>query len=178
VLADFRSDMEQQMLDFDISAASELKVALSLAKYQVGLTDTDKARVTMEILKYMVYEAAEEVNEAWIALKEASDFVDEVTIGVYKEGAAPPEVLEEYNQGELPEEMRAQQRALQGERLKQQSAAEHKRNKGLETAAHQQAYEDDEEGGDQGGGLAALNQTKRDRRTIEDYERAKKKTKP
>ena len=41
-----------------------------------------------------------EVNDAWIAHKEPSEFIDQVTICIYKEGAAPPEVLEEVNQGE------------------------------------------------------------------------------
>jgi hypothetical protein len=40
-------------------------------------------------------------------------FMDDVVILVYKEGAAPDDVLEELNQGELPEEVRGQQRAIQ-----------------------------------------------------------------
>lgn len=172
VLSDFRADMEQKMLDFDISAESELKVPISLAQYTAGMTDADKAKVTMEILKYMVYEAAEEVNEEWIAHKEPSEFMDEIVVAVYKEGAAPLEVLEDINKGEMTEEMRAQQLALQGERMRQMSAVERKRAVEMESSAHLQyaAEEDTEE-------VAALNTKKRDRRTIEDYEREKKRGK-
>uniref|UniRef100_A0A7S3P6Y8 Uncharacterized protein n=1 Tax=Amphora coffeiformis TaxID=265554 RepID=A0A7S3P6Y8_9STRA len=170
VLAEFRNEMEQKMMDFDISAESEFKVPLSLSKYTAGLSEADLPKVTMEILKYMVYEAAEEVNEEWISHKEPSEFMDEVTIVVYKEGCAPPEVLEEMNKAELPEEAKAQQRALQNERQRQISAAERKRDQELELGAHS-AFADDEDDG-----VAALNANKRDRRTLEDYEREKKKS--
>ena len=123
----------------------------------------------MEILKYMVYEAAEEVNEEWVAHKEPSEFMDEVVIAVYKEGAAPPEVLEEINKGEMPDEVRGQQRAVQEERARQMNQAEQKKARELELQAHNYGFE--------GGDAAALNQNKRDRRTIEDYEREKKRGK-
>lgn len=168
VLAEFRNEMEQKMLDFDISAESELRVPLSLSRYTAGLAETDVPNVTMEVLKYMVYEAAEEVNEEWIAHKEPSEFMDEVTFVVYKEGCAPPEVLEEMNKAELPEEAKAQQRALQTERQRQVSAAERKRDQALESGAHSALDEDD--------GVAVLNANKRDRRTLEDYEREKKQS--
>lgn len=99
VLAEFRQAMQDKMLDFDISDDEELKVTISLAEYTTGLSVEDKSKVTMEILKYMVYEAAEEVNEEWVTYKEPSEFMDEVVIAVYKEGAAPPDVLEEINKG-------------------------------------------------------------------------------
>ena len=169
VLADFRNDMEQKMLDFDVSAESELRVPISLAEYVKGLSDDDKSRVTMEVLKYMVYEAAEEVNEEWIAHKEPSEFMDEITIVVYKEGCAPPEVLEEINKGELPDEVRAQQRNVQVERARQLSAAERKREVALESGAHAAFANEDADD------VEALNTKKRDRRTVADYEREKKK---
>ena len=172
VLAEFRNEMEQKMMDFDISGESEFRVPISLSKYTAGLSEADLPKVTMEILKYMVYEAAEEVNEEWIAHKEPSEFMDEVTIVVYKEGCAPPEVLEELNKAELPEEAKAQQRALQSERQRQISAAERKRDQALELGAHSAFAEDEDDG------VAALNANKRDRRTLEDYEREKKKSRP
>ena len=172
VLAEFRNEMEQKMMDFDISGESEFRVPISLSKYTAGLSEADLPKVTMEILKYMVYEAAEEVNEEWIAHKEPSEFMDEVTIVVYKEGCAPPEVLEELNKAELPEEAKAQQRALQSERQRQISAAERKRDQELELGAHSAFAEDEDDG------VAALNANKRDRRTLEDYEREKKKSRP
>ena len=54
-----------------------------------------------------------------MAIKEPSEFMDEFVIAVYKEGAAPPEVLEELNKGELPDEVRGQQQAIQQERQRQ-----------------------------------------------------------
>ena len=170
VLSDFRAAMEQKMLDFDTSAESELRVPVSLARHTAGLSEAEAARVTMEILKYMVYEAAEEVNPDWVAHKEPSEFMDEVTIVVYKEGCAPAEVLEEINRGEMTEEMKAQQRAIQLAWQRQVTAAERKRDEALETGAHA-VYAEEEDADD----VAVLNTKKRDRRTIEDYEREKKK---
>ena len=169
VMMDFRQKMEQKMLDFDIAPEDVLKVPLSLPEYTSSLSPEDKPKVTMEILKYMVYEAAEEVNEEWVAHKEPSEFMDEVVIAVYKEGAAPPEVLEEINKGEMPDEVRGQQRAVQEERARQMNQAEQKKARELELQAHNYGFE--------GGDAAALNQNKRDRRTIEDYEREKKRGK-
>ena len=150
------------MLDFDIhDSETVLKVELSLSQYTKDLaTLDDKAKITMEILKYMVYEQAEEVNEAWIAYKEPSEFMDEVTIAVYKEGEAPPEVLEEINKGELPDGVRGQERALQQERQKQADMKEQKRKQELQRKALKERAEED---GDE---TEALNQNKRDRRTI------------
>ena len=74
----------------------------------------------MEILKYIVYEQAEEVNDEWIAHKEPSEFMDEATIAIYKEGEAPPEVLEDMNKADLPDEIKGQQRAIQQEQQTQE----------------------------------------------------------
>lgn len=168
VLADFRQSMQDKMLDFDLQEDQEkLQVKLNVAEHTAGLSTEDKTRITMEILKYMVYEAAEEVNEEWVAYKEPSEFMDEATIAVYKEGAAPLEVLEEINKGELPEEVRGQQRAIEQERQRQVNQAESRHKQKLEQDAHRyEAQEDD---------MAVLNVNKRDRRSIEDYEREKGK---
>lgn len=168
VLADFRQSMQNKMLDFDISEDEKLEIKLSLVEHQAGLSTEDKTRVTMEILKYMVYEAAEEVNEEWIAHKEPSEFMDEVVISVYKEGAAPLEVIEEMNKGELPDEIRGQQRALATERQRQVQIAESRNQERMMQQAHREIFDEDEEA------VEALNTKKRDRRTIEDYEREKR----
>ena len=173
VMNEFRQSMESKMLDFDIAPEQELRVSLSLPDYTADLLESDKPKITMEILKYMVYEAAEEVNEEWIAHKEPSEFMDEVVICVYKEGAAPPEVLEEINKAELPDEVRGQQRAIQEERMKQMNQAEQRKTNELMNQAH--AWNEDDNAGDDE--MAALNKNKRDRRTIEDYEREKKRGK-
>lgn len=170
VLSSFRQTMHDKMLDFDLDEAEDtLRVKISLAEHVAGLSNDDKARVTMEVLKYMVYEAAEEVNDEWIAHKEPSEFMDEVTIAIYKEGAAPEEVLEEVNKGELPDEVRGQQRAIQEERNRQVYKVESRTSQIVEADVHRQLDDEDEED------LAVLNTSKRDRRTIEDYEREKKK---
>lgn len=86
VLMEFREEMEQQMLDFDIAPDPVLKVKIDLASKTSQLSEEEKltGKVTMEVLKYIVYEQAEEINEEWIAHKEPSEFMDEVTIAIYK----------------------------------------------------------------------------------------------
>jgi hypothetical protein len=172
VFAAFRQSCQDLMLDFDMSNDELLRVPIVISDQLKWLaTDEEKARVTMDVLKYMVYEAAEEVNEEWVAHKEPSEFMDEVVIAVYKEGAAPPEVLEEINKGELPDEIRGQQRAIQEQRLRSVTQAEQKQqNKGIPLV--QQQHPNDEDGDDDDG-LEALNTKKRDRRTVADYEREK-----
>ena len=171
VLNDFRQSMQDKMLNFDLDQGEEkLEVKLSVGEHTAGLSVEDKSRVTMEILKYMVYEAAEEVNEEWVAHKEPSEFMDEAIIAVYKEGAAPPEVLEEVNKGELPDEVRGQQRAIEQQRHRQVNQAESKHKQLLESDAHRYEAEDA-----QNDDFAVLNTNKRDRRSVEDYEREKAK---
>lgn len=167
VLADFRQSMQEKMLDFDVADNEEvLQITVSLAEHLAGLSTDDKAQVTMDVLKYMVYEAAEEVNDEWVAFKEPSEYMDEAIFSIYKEGAAPPEVLEEINKGELPEEIRAQQRALVAERQRLASQANSQQQRKItEQALH---FDDEADR------LEVLNQRKRDRRTIEDYEREKR----
>jgi hypothetical protein len=167
VLAEFRQEMEQQMLDFDLAPDVCLKVKIDVATKLKLLSDQEKhsGRVTMEILKYIVYEQAEEVNDEWIAQKEASEFMDEVVIAIYKEGEAPPEVLEDMNKADLPDEVKGQQRAIQQEQQKAQLQREQKLAK-FKQAQALKATDDD---------FAVLNTKKRDRRTIEDYQRAAKR---
>jgi hypothetical protein len=175
VLADFRQEMEQEMLDFDISSEPCLKVKIDLAGKLRLMTDDEKqtGKVTMEILKYIVYEQAEEVNEEWIAHREPSEFMDEVVITIYKEGEAPPEVLEDINKAELPDEVRGQQRAIQeqmqkAEQIKAQKLRVEQTRLAMQMKKGQQQDEEDED-------FAALNTQKRDRRTIEDFEREAKR---
>lgn len=162
VLTEFRAELEQKLLDFDIAPDNEIKISVSLAEKTRGImAEDEKAKVTMEVLKYIVYEQAEEVNEDWVAHKEQSEFMDEVVIAIYKE--APPEVLEETQKGDLPDEVRGQQRAIQeaSSRLRVQKEAkldaERERTRLLEDT------EDDY--------LAVLNTEKRDRRTIEEIQK-------
>lgn len=165
-LAEFRQTMEQKMLDFDIDPDPVLKVKIDLAELlrTVEPSERQSGRVTMEILKFIVYEQAEEVNEEWIAHKEPSEFMDEATIAIYKEGEAPLEVIEEINKGELPDEVRGQQRALSEQMSKQQQQKASKNDVALQKQALRETADDDDD-------IAALNQVKRDRRTIEEIQR-------
>lgn len=162
VLASFRQELEQEMLDFDLASDVVYRKKINLADTTRVLSDDDKGRVTMDVLKYIVYEQAEEVNEEWVAHKEPSEFMDECTIAIYKEGQAPPEVLEEMNRVELPEDVRGQQKALQDARQRKVASQEAKRDKEVFSKAIHDSQNDDFE---------ALNTDKRDRRTIEEIQR-------
>lgn len=161
VLSEFRQKMETEMLDFDVCGEVVLKVKIVLAEMLKGLTDDDKARISMDVLKYIVYEAAEECNEEWVAHKEPSEFMDECVIAIYKEGHAPEEVLEEINRVELTEDMRGEQRALQEARQRKHASHEAKEDDDRIIQAMRAEQED----------MAALNMNKRDRRTIEEIQR-------
>lgn len=178
VLADFRQEMEQEMLDFDISSEPCLKVKIDVAAKLRTMSDEEKqtGKVSMEILKYIVYEQAEEVNEEWIAYREPSEFMDEATIAIYKEGEAPAEVLEDINKAELPDEVRGQQRAIQEQRQKAEQIRAQKLRMEQTKLAMQLKKKNEQQGGEEDDDdFAALNTQKRDRRTIEDYEREAKR---
>ena len=163
VLADFRQKLEQEMLDFDVGRETSHRVPINLADMTRGLVDEDKARITMEVLKYCVFEQAEEVNEEWIAHKEPSEFMDECVIVVYKEGHAPEEVLEELNRVEVPDEVRGQQKAVQDARQRKAASQEAKLDKERFSQAVQQEKADED--------MEALNVGGRDRRSIEEIQR-------
>jgi hypothetical protein len=165
ILMEFRQKMEQEMLDFDIVDEGSLMVKVNLAEKTRDLSDEEKlsGKITMEVLKYIVYEAAEEVNDEWIAHKEPSEFMDEVTIVVYKEGEAPDDVLEDMNKAELPEEVLGQQRALQQAAQRQNEARSAKILEQQRKLAMQQNTNQDDN-------FATLNTNKRDRRTIENIQ--------
>lgn len=181
VFAEFRQFCQDQMLDFDMANEQILKIPITLSEYTVDLLPDEKPKVTMELLKYMIYEACEEVNEEWIPYKEPSEFIDEAVIVIYKEGAAPPEVLEDLNRGELPDEVIGQQRAIAEARQRQASQAEARQKQAAEQVIHNRlkqkrkydATNDDVHDVDDD--VAALNQNKRDRRTMEAYQRDKER---
>jgi hypothetical protein len=180
VLSEFRNEMEQQMLDFDISPEMSMKVSVKLSDHVKKVQDSDKDKVTMEVLKYIVYEAAEEVNEEWIAHKEPSEFMDECTIAIYKDPEeAPSEALEELNRAEIPEEMKAQQKMAEQQRRQQEIKALRDQEQLQKEALKQMAAggSGNDGGDDDNDNLAVLNTQKRDRRTIEDYQREAKRFK-
>ena len=168
ILSDFRYEMEQKMLDFDIAPDVSMKIQVKLSDHTKQVQETDKGKVTMEVLKYIVYEQAEEVNEEWIAHKEPGEFTDEITVAIYKDAeSAPPEVMEEVNRAEMPEEMRIQQAKAEAKRRQQEINAK-KIQEILKRQALRKMAESSE---DQGGqGLSVLNTEKRDLRTIEEIQ--------
>lgn len=159
VIAEFRQECHDKMLNFDLSEDEMMQIPIVLRDYALRVAnEEDKLKISMDVLKYIVFEAAEEVNEEWVAHKEPSEFMDDIIITIYKEDAAPDDVLEDINHAELPDEIRGQQRAIQEQRNKQK------------TKSMEPVMQFDEEYDD----IEALNTKKRDRRTIEDYEREKR----
>eukprot|EP00566_Odontella_aurita_P009723 CAMPEP_0113586564 /NCGR_PEP_ID=MMETSP0015_2-20120614/34366_1 /TAXON_ID=2838 /ORGANISM="Odontella" /LENGTH=435 /DNA_ID=CAMNT_0000492013 /DNA_START=41 /DNA_END=1348 /DNA_ORIENTATION=+ /assembly_acc=CAM_ASM_000160 len=165
-IAKFRTRIEQQLLDFNRSATEVcVKIRVALGEVAKDLPPDQKENVTLDVLKFVLYEQTDEIGEEkWIAQREPGDFLDEMVVAVYKEGHAPEEVLEEMNKGEVPDEIRLQQRALAEARSKEAAKKEAKRD----AALHQKmvggvASADD--------GFTRLNSAKRDRRTIEEIQK-------
>lgn len=178
VLADFRHEMEQKMLDFDIAPDVSMNIEVKLSDHTKKVQEADKGKITMEVLKYIVYEQAEEVNEEWIAHKEYSEFTDEITVAIYKDAEdAPPEVLEELNQAEIPEEMKAQQKMIEQKRRQQEMNAlriqEALQRQALRKIANTSGGDDNN--GEGAGGFSVLNTEKRDLRTIEEIQQDTKR---
>jgi len=137
-------------------------VRIALGALVGGLPAEEMERVTMDVLKFAVYEQVEEVGlDRWIAAKEPSEFVDECVINVYKEGHCPPEVLEDVNKGELPDEIKGQARHL----VEAQSKAIQRKDKKKDEELFKQS--------NMGGGdnMNVLNTNKRDRRTLEQIQK-------
>jgi hypothetical protein len=171
ILTDFRHEMEQLMLDFDIAPEVSIKIPVKLADHTKSVQESDKGKITMEVLKYIVYEQAEEVNEEWIAHKEPSEFTDEITVAIYKDAeSAPPEVLEEMNQAEIPEEMKVQQNRAEQKRRQQEANALRIQEALQRQALRKMAASGDDQEGAGAGGLSVLNTAKRDLRTIEEIQ--------
>ncbi len=169
ILSDFRHEMEQKMLDFDIAPDMSMKLQVKLSDHTKNVQESDKGKITMEVLKYIVYEQAEEVNEEWIPYKEPSEFTDEVTIAIYKDAeSAPPEVMEEVNRAELPEEVRVQQNIAEQKRREQEAKALRIQEILQRQALRKMAASSEEQDG--GVGLSKLNTEKRDLRTIEEIQ--------
>ena len=110
---------------------------------------------------FKVYDAVDEVgNDRWVAAREPSEFMDEMTVSVYKEGHCPPDVLEDMNRGDLPDE------AKDAAKLAVESQSRAVERRGREEALRKVkgaiAGEDN---------VTVLNTNKRDRRTIEQIQR-------
>lgn len=162
VIASFRSKIEKKLIAFQTSAQTETKIEIRHTDETRSLVAMEeKEKVTMEVLKYIVYEQSEEIGEdQWVAAKEPSEFTDEIVIAIYKAGCAPQEVLEEINKGEMPDEAKQQQRAMR-EAL---SKEERKKAKMVEEINMKKAFEQSQD-------VKRLNNVKRDRRSIEEIQR-------
>ena len=137
------------------------KIEIQLPALQRTVPAEERDKITMDIFKFTVYEQVEEVGlDKWIAAKEPSDFMDECTISIYKEGHCPPEVLEDMNKGELPDEIIGQTRHLVAE----QSKAIHKKG----TKEAERKMKESIVGEDN---VTVLNANKRDRRTLEQIQK-------
>lgn len=161
VISSFRNKISLELERFASDTTmytTKLSISLATLSKEVPLNERDK--VTMDVLKYVVYEQVEEVGEdKWIAAKEPGAFLDECTIAVYKEGHCPPEILEDINRGEIPDEIKGQQRHL----AEAQSKMSQKKDRlKTEEMLKQNKMEDN---------VTVLNTNKRDRRTMEQIQK-------
>jgi hypothetical protein len=158
VISNFRSKISTSLETFASNPSihtTQITISLSSLVKEVPLSERDK--VTMDILKYVVYEQVEEINDKWIAAKEPGGFMDECCINIYKEGYCPKEVLEDLNRGELPEEVRGQAKYL---------AEAKSKKKDNKTKKEEEVMKQQNEGN-----VTVLNTNKRDRRTLEQIQR-------
>jgi hypothetical protein len=161
VISTFRNKVSSELEQFASDSAmfiTKITIALSSLVKEVPLNERDK--VTMDVLKYVVYEQVEEVGQdKWIAAKEPGAFLDECTIAIYKEGHCPPEILEDINRGELPDEIKGQARHLAEAQSK---IVQRKDKMRSEQMLRQNKMEDN---------VTVLNTNKRDRRTLEQIQK-------
>jgi len=166
IIAKFRHDMEQKLLDFQQNTTcNEIKIPISINEITKDLTNNEqKLTMTMDIFKYIVYEQAEEIGQdKWVAAKEPGEFTDETIVAVYKEGHAPASVLEDLMNGDLPDEIRGQQRAIREAQMKVKAKKEGKDDLLRQQKAIRNSVSSNK--------MTQLNTQKRDRRTIAEIQR-------
>lgn len=110
--------------------------------------------------KQNFYQVGEVGIDRWIAAKEPSEFMDECTISVYKEGHCPEDVLEDINKGELPDEIKGQARHL----VESQSKAIQRKGKKEDEEMIKNSIVGEDN-------VMVLNSNKRDRRTLEQIQK-------
>lgn len=161
VINKFRNKIEKDLMEFNTSPTqTEIKISISISDLTRNMEMHEKSKVTMDVLKYVVYEQAEEINEEWVAAKEPGEFMDETVIAVYKEGYAPADVLEDLNKGELPDEVKQQQRAMR-------EAMEREEKKKLKLIEEENKKKLSQRHAE----VSVLNMGKRDRRSIEEIQK-------
>ncbi len=161
VISSFRNKVLSELEQFSSDPTlfvTKVTISLSSLVKEVPLNERDK--ITMDVLKFVVHESVEEIGmDRWIAAKEPGGFMDEVTINIYKEGHCPPEVLEELNKGELPDEVKGQARYFAEAQSKK---VQQKDKRQTEELAKKNKMENN---------VTVLNTNKRDRRTLEQIQK-------
>lgn len=154
----FRTKISEDLEKFKTDSNTFVtKINIDIGALQKTVPADEVEKVTMDVFKFTVYEQVEEVGmDKWIAAKEPSEFMDECVIAVYKEGHCPPEILEDMNKGELPDEIKGQQKHLMEAQAK---AMERKGKKHDEAMVKASLRSQDV--------TRELNTNKRDRRTLE-----------
>jgi hypothetical protein len=159
VVNKFREKVEQILKDFGSSKKTEVMISISMADITREMTSMEeKAKVSLKVLEFVVNEAVEEINEEWTPYKEPGEFMDEANVVVYKAGFCPPEVMEDLNRGELPDEVKQEQRAMREAREREVQ----KKLRMLE--------EKNQKNASKHVGASMLNTAKRDRRSIEEIQ--------
>lgn len=158
----FRTKMSTELEQFKSNPTIHIhKITISLSELIKSVPTNERDKVTLDVFKFTVYEQVEEVGmDKWIAAKEPTEFfMDECIINVYKGGHCPPDVLEDINKAELPDEIKGATRHIvdtQSKAIQRKEAKKHaKLNK--------------ETGGEDN--VVVLNSNKRDRRTLEQIQK-------
>jgi len=168
VIKNLRTTIEQQLTKFDNDPlTTSLKLPISLSTHTKNLSDVEKEKVGMEIIKFLVYEQVDECGgeeKGWVSHKEAGEFMDEAVFAVYKKGCVPVDVMEDMMKGDLPDEQKQEQRAMREAAAKEEDRKARKAGElNLKNATRYQV--------DIGVDMKSLNSTKRDRRSIEAIQR-------
>ena len=107
VINGFRDRTTAKLKEFKADDTTHVtKVEIDLPSLVRSVPPDEVERATMDAFKFAVYEVVEDVgDDKWVAHREPSEFVDECAISIYKEGHFPPEVLEDVNRAEFPDEV-------------------------------------------------------------------------
>jgi len=145
---------------------TSIKIPVSLAAHTKDLSDEEKEKVGMEVVKFLVSEQVDEIGEeeGWVSMREPGEFADEAVFAVYKKGAVPVDIMEDMMKGDMPDEAKNEARAQQEAKTREnERKARKEANSNLRAAMRNQAHA--------GEHTKSLNHSKRDRRSIEDIQR-------
>ena len=158
----FRTKISTELEQFKSNPTIHIhKITISLSELIRSVPTSERDKVTLDVFKFTVYEQVEEVGmDKWIAAKEPTEyFMDECIINVYKEGHCPPDVLEDINKAEVPDEIKGATRHIVDTQSKAIQRKEAKKHAELNKST----------GGEDN--VVVLNSNKRDRRTLEQIQK-------